>query len=142
MPDGGSSVLSLPVFVVNVDNSYINKSLRLTLYGKMKNNKPAPLDLLQTAGWTVSDPTICRVENGLVVPLKNGECIVTANIDGITASVTIRIGDVTIERLYVGRTNVIIPLGGVIELGSEVSEIFISVPSTTIDLGGIISINQ
>ncbi|MPL98802.1 hypothetical protein SDC9_45012 [bioreactor metagenome] len=39
--------------------------------------------------WTVTNPEICRIENGLVKALKNGKTIVTGQIDDVNDSILI-----------------------------------------------------
>ena len=80
----GLPTFSEPTSIVVTTES--TNSIKLALIGTMSDGSPAPLSLLNSAIWTVEDPTICSIYNGIVVPLQSGTTKVYADIGGIKTS--------------------------------------------------------
>lgn len=55
-----------------------------------------PSDTTDTVVWTVDDNTIATVENGVVTPLKNGSCVITATCgtQSVSCNVTVNISEI------------------------------------------------
>lgn len=57
----------------------------------MSDNSVAPSSILKYAKWFSSDPTVLKIENGQVIPLKKGVATLKAVINGIVTSVIVRV---------------------------------------------------
>lgn len=54
-----------------------------------------PVDTTDSIIWSVSPSGICTVENGVVTPIKNGNCIITATCGNQTATCNVTVSGIT-----------------------------------------------
>ena len=60
--------------------------------------------------WIISDPSIAKIENGEIVPLKSGIITITAVIDGVTYTYDLTITDNVPEKIM--HTTIKVPITG------------------------------
>lgn len=54
-----------------------------------------PVDTTDSIIWSVSPSGICTVENGVVTPIKNGECVITAKCGEQTSTCNVTVSGIT-----------------------------------------------
>lgn len=56
-----------------------------------------PIDTTDTVVWSVSPTGICSVKNGVVKPIKNGTCVITATCGTKSATCNVTVSGITVE---------------------------------------------
>jgi hypothetical protein len=62
-----------------------------------------PTDTTDTITWSVAPTGICTVDNGVVTPIKNGSCVITATCGNQTATCNVTVSGIT--RKYIITNN-------------------------------------
>lgn len=57
----------------------------------------------RTVTWTVSDPTVVKVENGHVTALKEGTAVVTAKVGAYTAACAINVKEIKLDSIAIAQ---------------------------------------
>lgn len=71
-----------------------------------------PTDTTDKVVWSVSPTGICMVDNGLVTPIKDGSCVITATCGtkSATCNVTINLLNIAVTGLNLNNNSISIPL--------------------------------
>lgn len=67
-----------------------------------------PVNTTETITWSISPTGICNIENGVITPITNGNCIVTATCGSKTATceVIVNIPNVAVTALSLNKNNI------------------------------------
>lgn len=86
-----------------------NKTLSFTTAGAQTLTATVtPTDTTDTIIWSVTPTGICTVENGVVTPIKNGNCTITATCgsQSTTCSITVNLPVVAVTALKLNKDNI------------------------------------
>ncbi len=67
--------------------------------------------------WSVSPSGICTINNGVVTPISNGSCVITATCgeQTVTCNVTVSIANVAVSALSLDKDNINLPINTISE---------------------------
>ena len=114
--------------IVTTDSGHYIHNISLTVIKKEETNKKGIITVKEKGKvklaevfnvlsdyegeieWTISDPSIAKIENGEIVPLKSGTITITAVIDGVTYTYDLTITDNVPEKIM--HTTIKVPITG------------------------------
>ena len=114
--------------IVTTDSGHYIHNISLTVIKKEETNKKGIITVKEKGKvklaevfnvlsdyegeieWTISDPSIAKIENGEIIPLKSGTITITAVIDGVTYTYDLTITDNVPEKIM--HTTIKVPITG------------------------------
>lgn len=110
--DSGHYIHNIKLTVIKKDET--KKKAAITIKDKNKIKMVEVFSVLENyegeVEWTISDPSIAKIENGEIIPLKSGTITVSTVIDGITYTYELTIADNVPEKLM--HTTIKVPITG------------------------------
>lgn len=111
--DSGHYIHNIKLTVIKKEET--KKKAAITIKDKNKIKMVEVFSVLENyegeVKWTISDPSIAKIENGEIVPLKSGTITVSTVIDGITYTYELTIADNVPEKLI--HTTIKVPITGI-----------------------------
>lgn len=81
-----------------------------------------PEDSVETEiTWSVLDPAVATVENGLVTAVAPGETTITATVGNVSANCTVTVNEVAVETVTLNETSATLLVGETFELTATVA---------------------
>ena len=110
--DSGHYIHNIKLTVIKKEET--KKKAAITIKDKNKIKMVEVFSVLENyegeVEWTISDPSIAKIENGEIIPLKSGTITVSTVIDGITYTYELTIADNVPEKLM--HTTIKVPITG------------------------------
>ena len=108
----GNPEVSSPIYIP--DTTLREGLVKFTLIGEMKDGSHAPIDILNTAEWFVDNTEVAEIQDGYLIPKKEGSVLITAKIGDIVATTIVIIKKAQLYAIYASKDIVTISKGSVI----------------------------
>lgn len=108
----GNPEVSSPIYIP--DTTLTEGLVKFTLIGEMKDGSHAPIDILNTAEWFVDNTEVAEIQDGYLIPKKEGSVLITAKIGDIVATTIVIIEKAQLYAIYASKDIVTISKGSVI----------------------------